>query len=621
VKRPPNRDQILEIFQLVTPASYHQPFIDDPGGAIAQWRGTAKGFAETAKVIGRSASRQFFTAPPGFESAGPGIRATQTITVRRTGDLGSPLVIAAGALTTEGPRGRVYRSIREVRWLPFDPEPIREIDLACELIGEPGNLDFMANDDGYLVAPDGSPGLRIVDIQDVAQGRSGIKGRLAPGPLAQLSVGGSPPTFSPQDVGLYLRINSAAVPANVGRVLRIVDWALSTSPGPTGDFPRTITLDDGPVPALVVAAIQDDGGVFTDYTAEAQGEAAGDVVLLPTVPAIGDAFYFGGDAPFGLLELEIEARRYGDLTVVWEYWNGAWLAVPGLQDGTEGFTIEGLSGVLIPTIPGDWTSTTINGSAAFFLRARVATFVNQTQQPLGSRAVSYAPDPLLSDPLDVNGDGQIGWTILDWRTLGLEVLTMTAPAGGRDDDLGLKLAERQVARRPGESIRTLARRASRFPDVVTPERLEWEVDRLLNPYGLSGQICDYGKGFSGTFWDVPVGSAPQFVCVWDMYEPGALFPEDQTFLPLDEATSSWHFFLKLPLSGIGDFGCAWDDGPIAFWPSLGAYLGPAWDACFFDGYPWTAGQLNLAVVDRVNEVKAAGISFTVIQAAVPSCSG
>jgi len=123
---------------------------------------------------------------------------------------------------------------------------------------------------------------------------------------------------------------------------------------------------------IINAAILDDGGVFTDFTLEARDSTgANDINLLPAVPAVGDAFYFGGLATFQKTLIEVSTA--GDTYVItWEYWNGAWTALT-VTDGTNSFQTAGWNTVSF-TAPGDWATTTINSQGPFFfIRARVTT--------------------------------------------------------------------------------------------------------------------------------------------------------------------------------------------------------------------------------------------------------
>lgn len=125
----------------------------------------------------------------------------------------------------------------------------------------------------------------------------------------------------------------------------------------------------------------DDGGVFTNYDVEAEGIAANDVFLLPAVEAINDAVYFGCETPFEYIRFLIGTAGVGN-TIVWEYYNGAWVSL-SVTDGTSGFTAAaGIQDVTF-TEPTDWIETTINAVSAYWIRAR-CTVASFTTQPLAS---------------------------------------------------------------------------------------------------------------------------------------------------------------------------------------------------------------------------------------------
>jgi hypothetical protein len=631
-KQPPSRDDFVRTIEVTTDAFYFDRIFDNetaPVNETAQiYRGNARHLAELANVMSRGATRQFFHVPPGFEPAGPAVRATMVMTLERTQDLDEHLILVSGRITAEGPRGRVYRSMADEEWFGDDPdEAPRAVELTCELIGEAGNLDYLADADGNLTIPGvdpTEPDTAIVDLQDLSQMRSGIRGVLtvAAGEVSTLTDDGAAPTFSPSDVGLYLRINFAGNANNIGRVLRIIDYEQSTVADPmsTNMFPRTVTLEDGAVPQLIGAAQLDDGGLFTVLTTEARSETADDVPLLPAVPAVGDAFYFGASERFDFLDVVVTTALAGTLELTWEYWDGAtWQTMPDLIDDTNSFQKVGRRSVSWST-PGAWASVVVNGLDFFWLRSRVSSFTSQAQQPLAGRCIVGIADPLLPDPLDPQGNGQVSWTILDATDLGLSITEMTAPAGGRDDDLGLKIAERGVVRRVGESDEALRIRASRFANVVSPTLLEREVNQILQPFGLAGQIVDPGDGFLGLFWDTPISFAPDLVGAWDLYGPGDLFPTDLTMLPLSDLEAKWNFFVCVPPPTLGEFGTAWDEGPPSVYVDTYAeFLGQAWDYAFLDGYPWLSAALYKSVYERVKAAKGGGIRFTLIQCDVPTC--
>ena len=141
----------------------------------------------------------------------------------------------------------------------------------------------------------------------------------------------------------------------------------------------------------LTAVIADDGGVRTFQTLPACDLTPSDFTLLPAVPAVNDAEYFGGPVRFDELTLAVGQAGVGVWTVTWEYWNGtAWTALSGVVDGTSGFTESGVKTVSF-TKPTDWyycvvDSTDEGAIPGYYIRARVSAYTSVTTQPLGSYA-------------------------------------------------------------------------------------------------------------------------------------------------------------------------------------------------------------------------------------------
>jgi hypothetical protein len=135
---------------------------------------------------------------------------------------------------------------------------------------------------------------------------------------------------------------------------------------------------------VVQGAAQDNGGVFTDYTPEAQSSAANDVLLLPAVPVVDDAFYLGFDIPAGMATVDVDQAGAGTWAVTWEYYDGSsWTALSGLDDRTSAFSVLGRN-IVTWTVPADWSTTTIVSISAYWVRARVSAFTSLTTEPLAS---------------------------------------------------------------------------------------------------------------------------------------------------------------------------------------------------------------------------------------------
>jgi hypothetical protein len=139
--------------------------------------------------------------------------------------------------------------------------------------------------------------------------------------------------------------------------------------------------------AQVEGAVQDDGGVFTEYTTAAQNTTLNDVPLLPVAAAVGDAIYFGCDNPCRIVTWDVDTVGVGTWTITYDYWDGdSYEAFAGVDDRTAGFTVLGRRTVSWD-MPTNWATQTVTGSAvsSFWARARVSAFTSETTQPLGSR--------------------------------------------------------------------------------------------------------------------------------------------------------------------------------------------------------------------------------------------
>ncbi len=143
------------------------------------------------------------------------------------------------------------------------------------------------------------------------------------------------------------------------------------TPVPTGsrieaDYHPSFGLVQGySISADIQSARADDGGAFTDETADANSTAAADVVLSPATPATGDAFYVGMTDQYDRIVYDISTGQVGG-TVVWEYFNGsAYVALDGVVDDTVGLTLTGRLQVTWD-VPDDWVADTIDGAGPFY---------------------------------------------------------------------------------------------------------------------------------------------------------------------------------------------------------------------------------------------------------------
>ena len=134
----------------------------------------------------------------------------------------------------------------------------------------------------------------------------------------------------------------------------------------------------------IKGAAQDDGGVFTNYTSEAQSGTESDVLLLPATPTVNDAFYLGFDIPAGMSTVDIGVAGVGSWAVTWEYYDGSsWTALTNVDDRTSAFSILGRN-IITWNVPSDWATSTVVSTSAYWVRGRVTSISSITTQPKGS---------------------------------------------------------------------------------------------------------------------------------------------------------------------------------------------------------------------------------------------
>ncbi len=137
----------------------------------------------------------------------------------------------------------------------------------------------------------------------------------------------------------------------------------------------------------LIMAVADDGGVQTDETIKANDETANDMILLPAVPAVNDAYYFLSNWQFDTVRINIGTQGAGTWTIVWEYWNGStWTVLSGVTDGTSGFKAAAGNHDVTFTVPTDWAITEVKGINGYAIRARVSAYTSITTQPKGTQA-------------------------------------------------------------------------------------------------------------------------------------------------------------------------------------------------------------------------------------------
>ncbi|MHA6710981.1 hypothetical protein [Dehalococcoides mccartyi] len=245
---------------------------------------------------------------------------------------------------------------------------------------------------GYSFLRSRGPGLSPVwqDIESLVQYMTGAVNRAAafdlsiPSPAVSYSAqqASSPPGRA--SVGVL----SPPEPEILVTTLTGPGGAVASSP--SLDVPAPVVSRQVAIGTPVSGAIADDGGVQANETAQANNDAANDMTLLPPVPAVDDAYYFGCPSLCDWLELRMGTAGNGTWDIAWEYWNGAaWLPLPDVIDNASGFKVSGTRLVTF-TRPLDWVQSTIGGIAnLYWMRARVSVYVSIVTQPKGTRAFTW----------------------------------------------------------------------------------------------------------------------------------------------------------------------------------------------------------------------------------------
>jgi len=180
---------------------------------------------------------------------------------------------------------------------------------------------------------------------------------------------------------------------------------LDAGDAPAWNGAYTVTLEGNPVldwqslgatSAMFGAVAYDvDGVPFTNETAASNDAVVNDMTLLPLVPAVDDAYYFGEDATFDKLTLNIGTPGNGTWTVIWEYWDGGdWVSLTDVVDDTTGFhAVAGNRNVTF-TKPLGWKETIVFAIDAYWIRARVHTVTLPiVQRPFGTQCWTNVGTP------------------------------------------------------------------------------------------------------------------------------------------------------------------------------------------------------------------------------------
>lgn len=228
---------------------------------------------------------------------------------------------------------------------------------------------------------------------------------------------------------------------------------------------------------------------FVDNTTEARSNITGQTPyqLFKTSPSgttnfNQDAAYFGATSRFDRLFLNFGVVGVANtaITLTWEYWNGSAWTTLTVTDGTSGLTANG---VVTWTIPGSWTTKSVNSLTVYWVRVRY-TAGSWTTRPTCNYSVITGWVKPFADSGDIGAFQQLGGnqiylsvndhgpgTARDARPLGYE--TMSALQTG-------------TVPWPAVEAATMAWRKSTALDSATRSWMLWADDRTLYGFIITG---------------------------------------------------------------------------------------------------------------------------------------
>lgn len=614
---PPTREELLEVFRRVVSSEYANVVESDPGFALirafaAIWERVADASANSVQARYHLPSA-YQTHPPASSDR----RASGSMTLSRNASLDRPILARPGELQVQGPGSRIYVNSESVYWAPGDGSA-KAFNIQCEVAGFVGNLDFLADDDGFLDET-------LFSLVNQDRDRANVGGSIAASTdsVTRLRDSGSPSTFSPSDVGLYLQVTNSANPENVGEVRKVVGFVDSEGaeyPTGSGLFPNFLDVSSLVQRNAVDVQAEDSGTGFTGYWLEAS-EYEGSFPVFPVAPSVGDALYIGASHVFAGVSLEFTPGE-GDWDLAWEYWNGAaWTALPGLDDLTDELTDNSGRAAQPENITVSWVipldsvarvSPAGGATLSHYVRVRISAFTSATTIPVISRLTVHESQPLALE------ESSLTWSILDYESLGVVLNDVKSLSGGRDNDLYLLGKDRGSYQQPGEPDDAFRKRITALPDTIAPNAVIRAVNRALSPYLLRGNAIDVGDDggdvLSGMFYDVAPGLSATIgvVGAYDLYDTGDLFPEDPWILNLSAHDAYGYGLVLVPPLGFGDFGAFCDDGPVYYDEGVDTYYGPAYGG-FCDGYAVTGDSIYLSIYQAVDAILGFGIEFDIIK--------
>jgi hypothetical protein len=184
------------------------------------------------------------------------------------------------------------------------------------------------------------------------------------------------------DIEDFILDGSDIYAADDGQILS-QDSANSLSLGQSATDQNNVFLANHHKTANLTDVFIDDGGAFTSIFPIVTFPQT----LLPVTPVVNDALYLGIDTslddtgPFSsvIFDLATPASSTTSYTIVWEYWNGAWVSLT-VKDETSQLSGPGVAGLFWEQ-PSDWATTTVNGVTGYWIRGRVSALTGTLTPP------------------------------------------------------------------------------------------------------------------------------------------------------------------------------------------------------------------------------------------------
>lgn len=207
--------------------------------------------------------------------------------------------------------------------------------------------------------------------------------------LGSLFKDGGVETYTVSDVIDFMIINFMGTVADFKGIIKGFDFAkfgINRFEIPEIVFDEIYRLKN------VTGAVADDGGSQTTETTGATNDTEDDMTLLPTTPAVDDAYYFAGDEIYERIRLLISTPADWVGTIVYEYSQGAssWGTLTLRVDEWDDFKGDGYVNIRFDA-PSDWATDTVNGIATkYWIRAKVSAYTSVVTAPKGARVFTEA---------------------------------------------------------------------------------------------------------------------------------------------------------------------------------------------------------------------------------------